>query len=118
MGVSGKELDRVVQVRERLSGGDGGNDLRRYENDELGVVLLSLYGLEELAQDRDVAEERDFLEGPGLCIVEQAADDEALSVLKLDLGVDGADVDGRDVEAGYLDRVREIQRADLRREKS
>src|SRR5262249_30300164 len=69
-------------------------DPDREENDELGLVLRALAVAEELSQDGDLPEERDFLEGTEIVFPQESADRERLAVLHAD---DGLLLPGRDL---------------------
>ena len=73
-----------------------------------------LHRLEELAENGNVSQERYLLEGFLLGVVQQAADDEALAVGQLHLGLHLARRNGRYFKTRYLHGIGEIQRADFR----
>ena len=79
----------------------------------LAAVLL---GLEQLAQNRNVAEARHLGEGLGDLVVQQAGDDEALAAFEFDFGLDlAALVRAGNGDAHDVTAVGVIERADLRR---
>ena len=94
-------------VGQRIHQG-GGYDDRQFRN-ALGDVL----GLEELAQDGNVADAGNLGKLIGGAVVEQTGDGEALAALQLDLGLGAAGGDGRNRVSGDVDFVGVVESADF-----
>ena len=94
------------------------DDLRRDHDDQLGLVLLIRLALEQLAENRDVADAGNLAHRAGHGVVHQAGDRERLAVAQLDFGLGAARGQRRDAEALERDRVAEVERADFRVEPS
>jgi len=57
---------------------------RRHDYHQVGSALLLVLGLEQGAEDRQAAQNRDLAEGVGFLIVHQAGNHEALAFAQLD----------------------------------
>ena len=115
----------AVQQAKALTapGPDGGTELRLFAaaagklsrgHVELGLVPLILARLKQLAEDRQVPEQRDLVRGVRDVALEQSGEGEGLSRGQLDRGVGPADGEGGDPEAADLDGVGLGDRAHLR----
>ena len=105
--------------RRRLSGGQRRNrvgrvqDVRCYQDQQLGPLLPLAPALEERPQDRDVAEDGDLVDRLFDAAVEQAADGQRLAVGQLDLRVHPPSPEARNQESGNGQAVGEVQRRHL-----
>src|SRR5213076_2672101 len=77
-----------------------GGDPRGHVDGQLGLVLDEVPALEELAEDGDVAEERDLRDFLALGVVEQPGEDDGLAVLDGDAGFHVAGA-----EPGYVESI-------------
>src|SRR5215475_3719051 len=75
------------------------DDRRRHEDHELAAGLGGLLLLEEPADHRDVAEDRDLAHGIAREVLGDSADDEPVALLDQDLGLRLALVDDGDADA-------------------
>src|ERR1700686_4788480 len=92
----------------------GRNPAHRAQNHQFRVALLRALALEEIAEDRDIAQSRYLV--PKICdpVVHQAGDDEALAILQFEFSIRLTGADGGYGGSGNGDRVREIQCAHFR----
>src|SRR5258708_18596931 len=75
-------------------------DLRRDEDQQLGLVVDVRRAPEKSAEEGNIAEERHFVGVPGLLGVENAAEHHGLAVVDQDLGDDLARIDRWHAAAG------------------
>ncbi len=105
---------RVQRRRQHLAGCGGRDEMRRDEDDEIGLVLLVGRTAEQRAQHRHGADPGQLVDVLHVAGLQQAGDGEALSVTQLDGGAGVALGQRRDGGAGDGDRIGEVQFADRR----
>src|SRR3954470_23526562 len=94
----------LAWIAVRLVDGDAfAKDLRRYEDQQLILVIGLAGGLEQTPEHRDVAEVRNLLLGLAALGLEDAAEHDRLTVVDNDGRGDGARVDRRHLLAGTTD---------------
>src|SRR5204862_2928056 len=76
------------------------DDLRRHEDEQLGLVILLRRSLEQVAQDRNVSEERHLVGGGPRFLLEDPAEHDGVAVVDEDLRGHLAGVDRRYVARG------------------
>src|ERR1035437_7262041 len=107
------EVRRVIQLWQSCARGYGLNDLGGDYHDELRVGLRLRDGIKELAEDRNISDEGNLLEGFSFSIVEQPTNGEALAFAEFNLGLHFSYVDGGHLKTGYLHAIGEVERADF-----
>src|SRR5688500_11969781 len=107
----GQERSAARRQRRYFVGVERTDKPRGDENHELGPLSSLRPGLEQVSDDRDLAQERDrraiFLRN----VVEQSGHRERLSVAQLDVRLGAPRDQRRDSKATKRDAVREVQRA-------
>src|SRR3982751_388071 len=81
------------------------HDLRRHEDQQLGLVVLLDGALEEVADDRQVAQERHLVHGGAGGLLEDAAQNDRVAVVDQDLRRHALRVDGGHRAAGRVDQL-------------
>ena len=84
VGVRRQELLWIVQLGQRLTCIDRGDDFRRYDDDKFGIRFVPLNRLKEFAQNWNASNKRNLREGLGFAVVEQTADSKALLLVQFD----------------------------------
>src|ERR1035437_1981943 len=114
IGILGQERRAHVERGQGLSGGNRTHHFRGDDDQQFGDVARRRTAGEELAEQRDVGQAGDFVDGLRHPVVHRAGDDKALSAVEFDFGLHAARAQGGDGSAGDGDRVGVIQRADFR----
>src|SRR5437588_5099676 len=109
----------VIQIRLRIHRTLWSLDIwcdpaHRAQNHQFRVALLRALALEEIAEDRDIAQSRYLIAKICDPVIHQSGDDEALAVLQFEFSIRLARADGGYGGSGNGDCIREIQRAHLR----
>src|SRR6202034_2355195 len=99
---------RVERRREMLSRTHRPDEMRRDDDDKIGLVLLEVGGAKKRAKDWQVANPGQLIDGIGRLRLEQAGNGEALSVPQFDRGVRLALSQGRDRRAVYVKAIGRI----------
>ena len=89
------------------------NDMRRDHHHQLILALVQSVALEQLAENRNIADTRNLLKLLGHAVVHQPGDRETLSVGKTHFRLDAIRRQRRNHKALQCQRVGEIQRADF-----
>ena len=115
---SGRRQEPAGQRRQRrhLVGLERAHQTRRNQHHQLGAFRSVGLALEQVADDRELAEERD---GRGVFlrqVVEQPGDGERLAIAQLDVGLGASRRERGNPEALQRDAVGEVERADFRRD--
>src|SRR3979490_1860054 len=87
----------------------GRNPAHRAQNHQFRVALLRAFALEEIAEDRDIAQSRYLVAKICDPVIHQAGDDEALAILQFEFSIRLARADGGDGGSGKGDGIREVQ---------
>src|ERR1019366_5038515 len=114
IGVPGHEGFRHVERGHGLSYGNRPHDFGCDDDQQFGIVALDGFAGEQLAEQRDVGQTGDLVDGLRQGVVQQAGDHKALSALEFHFGLDAARAHGGDGSAGEDDRVAEVKRTDFR----
>src|SRR5271170_2852148 len=89
------------------------NPLHRAANHQLRIALLSALALKEIPDNRNIAYPWDFVDNVRDPIIHQPGDDEALTILELELSIGLTRADGGHRGSGHGNRIREVQRTYL-----
>src|ERR1700680_2752520 len=90
------------------------NPAHRAQNHQFRVALLRALALEEIAEDRDIAQSWYLVAKICDPVIHQAGDDEALAILQFEFSVRLARADSGYGGSGNGDGIREVQRTHLR----
>src|SRR5207253_313663 len=102
-------------ARRHLRGGVSGlNQLRRYDHEKLGPAVADTPRLEQVPDDRNVAQNRDFGKVSGGLVVHQPGDRQILPLAQLDLGLGATGAERGDLETLDGQAVREVERGYFR----
>src|SRR4030095_5163491 len=104
----------VGQLGFRRLRGDWLDEDWRNDDEQLGLVLLKPLALEQVSQDRDVAENGDLGLGLEERLVIQPRDGKALTIPELDLRLGATDDQRGDLESVQHDAVGKIESRNLR----
>ena len=110
------ERTRTHRQRRHFVGVEGPHQARRDQHHQLGLLGAHRAALEQVADDRQAAQDRNRLPVGLREVVEQAGNREGLSVAQLHVGFRTPGVERRNPEAREHDAVGEIQRAHFRPE--
>ena len=97
-----------------FASGNRSHDLRRDDDNQLGIRLGLLHRLEELADDRYISQKGNLIEGVRFGIVQKSANDKALAVGEFDFRIDFSGGNGRNFKSGERNGIGKIQGADFR----
>src|SRR6202795_3565167 len=92
----------------------GCNPAHRAQNHQFRVALLGALALEEIAEDRDIAQSRYLVAKICDPVIHEAGDDEALSILQFEFSIRLALADGGYGGSLNADGICEVQRTHLR----
>src|SRR5208283_4631235 len=91
----------------------GRNPVHGAQNHQFRVALLGALAFEEIAEDGDIAQSRNLVLNVRDPVIQQAGNDETLTILQFEFGLRLARADGGYGGSGDGDGVREVQRTDL-----
>src|ERR1700734_1551713 len=101
----------MMQFSLRSSRWDRRHEFRRYDHDQLGIILGLLLRLEQFSKDWNVRQKWNLLESVEQRVIQQPADHETLPVLQFNFSIHLANRKAGDRKSGNLDFIAVVQRA-------